>query len=95
MRTKGIGPNNLGMDKRNLASPAKVRMTDAEKAKMMAEKRAAGTDGETVRRSVKAEEFKKAGGGNLIQGQAGYEEAVSKAEVATDKKMRRIKPNNM
>ena len=23
MRTKGIGPNNLGMDKRNLASPVK------------------------------------------------------------------------
>ena len=23
MRTKGIGPNNLGMDKRSLASPVK------------------------------------------------------------------------
>ena len=53
MRTKGIGPNNLGMDKRNLASPAKVRMTDAEKAKMMAKKRAAGEDADSIRRAAK------------------------------------------
>ena len=53
MRTKGIGPNNLGMDKRNLASPAKVRMTDAEKAKMMAEKRAAGEDADSIRVAAK------------------------------------------
>ena len=53
MRTKGIGPNNLGVDKRNLASPAKVRMTDAEKAKMMAEKRAAGEDADSIRAEAK------------------------------------------
>jgi len=53
MRTKGIGPNNLGVDKRNLASPAKVRMTDAEKAKMMAEKRAAGEDADSIRVAAK------------------------------------------
>ena len=53
MRTKGIGPNNLGMDKRNLASPAKVKMTDAEKAKMMAKKRAAGEDADSIRLAAK------------------------------------------
>ena len=53
MRTKGIGPNNLGMDKRSLASPAKLRMTDAEKAKMMAKKRAAGEDADSIRVAAK------------------------------------------
>ena len=53
MRTKGIGPNNLGMDKRSLASPAKARMTDAEKAKMMAKKRAAGEDADSIRVAAK------------------------------------------
>ena len=33
MRTKGIGPNNLGMDKRNLASPVKAMLTEKEKSK--------------------------------------------------------------
>ena len=99
---KGIGPNNLGVAK----SPAKMYGTKSpakkdgaksnkEKAAMMAEKRAAGKDSGSLRRGMKAEEFKKAGGTKISQGQPGYKEAVANAEAATEKRMRRVNPSNM
>lgn len=93
---KGIGPRGLGASKSpakmyGAKSPAKKdgAKSNKEKAAMMAEKRAAGKDVDSIRRGIKAEEFKKAGGGKISQGQPGYKEAVATAEEAAEKRMRR------
>ena len=41
------------------------------------------------------EEFKKAGGAKISQGQPGFKEAVSIAEAEAEKRMRRVNPSNM
>jgi len=99
---KGIGPNNLGAPKgvgkmygaKSVAKKADTK-SNKEKAAMAAEKRAAGKDSDSLRRGMKAEEFKKAGGAKISQGQPGFKEAVAKAEAATEKRMRRVNPSNM
>lgn len=99
---KGIGPNNLGAPKavgkmygsKSVAKKADTK-SNKEKAAMVAEKRAAGKDSDSLRRGMKAEEFKKAGGAKISQGQPGFKEAVSIAEAAAEKRMRRVNPSNM
>ena len=99
---KGIGPNNLGAPKgvgkmycaKSVAKKADTK-SNKEKAAMVAEKRAAGKDSDSLRRDMKAQEFKKAGGAKISQGQPGFKEAVSKAEAAAEKRMRRVNPSNM
>lgn len=61
---KGIGPNRLGAPKgvgKMYKSPAKKtdRLSDKEKAAMMAEKREQGTDAESMRRKKLNVEVKK------------------------------------
>lgn len=103
----GIGPYKLGVSKQNGAAAAGkmygaksvAKKADAksnkEKAAMVAEKRAAGKDSDSLRRGMKAEEFKKAGGAKISQGQPGYKEAVANAEAAAEKRLRRVNPGNM
>jgi len=91
---KGIGPQGLGVKGNNgyhIGSPAKKdgSKSNKEKAAMMAEKRATGEDSDSLRRGMKAEEFKKAGGNKISQGQPGYKEAVANAEAAAEKRMLR------
>jgi hypothetical protein len=98
----GIGPHKLGVPKgvgkmygaKSVAKKADIK-SNKEKAAMVAEKRAAGKDSDSLRRGMKAEEFKKAGGAKISQGQPGFKEAVSMAEAATEKRMRRVNPNSM
>jgi len=99
---KGIGPRGLGAPKSaakmyGTKSPAKKdgAKSNKEKAAMMAERRAGGTDSNSLRRGMKAEEFKKAGGAKISQGQPGYKEAVANAEAAAEKRMRRVNPGNL
>lgn len=93
-------PNKMAMKspvEMAMKSPAKKdeAKSNKEKAAMAAEKRTAGKDSDSIRRGLKAKEFKKAGGAKLSQGQPGYKEAISKAEAAAEKRMRRINPSNM
>ena len=63
MRTKGIGPNNLGVSPLKVKRDINAEKATAEKAKMMAKKRAAGEDADSIRvaakRSVTPEVIKK------------------------------------